>query len=217
MAGFQVSINGRFWVSPEVQILKDRSGSMYDTKVVETFIRIHKVIAPTKDDLSGKRAIGEIMASELEKSEQAARELAAPETSGSELQLLSDLAAELASVSTLYQAGETISRHLRELTPASMCVFYMYEDESDELVARHVSGTNWQKVIGTRIPIGLRLTGWVWSRQKDHSQLRSCAGSWRTSQTAAARASQLPEHTPVSRLAAGGCIDALRAGSRRVQ
>ena len=47
-----------------------------------------------------------------------------------------------------------------------MCVFYMYEDESDELVARHVSGTNWQKVIGTRIPIGLRLTGWVGAARK---------------------------------------------------
>ena len=149
-----------------IQILRDRSGSMYDPEVVETFIRIHKVIAPTEDDLSGKRAISEIMASELEKSEQAARELAAPETSGSELQLLSDLAAELASVSTLYQAGETISRHLQKLTPASMCVFYMYDAESDELVARHVAGTNWQKVIGTRIPIGLRLTGWVGAARK---------------------------------------------------
>jgi putative nucleotidyltransferase with HDIG domain len=52
-----------------LQILRDRSGSMYDPEVVETFIRIHKVIAPTKEDVSGRHAIGEIMAAELEQSD----------------------------------------------------------------------------------------------------------------------------------------------------
>ena len=149
-----------------IQILRDRSGSMYDPEVVDTFIRIHKVIAPTKEDVSEKRTIGEIMATELEQAERTGNKLAPPETTGSELQLLSDLAAELAPVSTLFQAAETISRHVRKLLPASMCVFYLYEDSSDELVAKHVSGTNWQKVIGTRIPIGLRLSGWVGATRK---------------------------------------------------
>ena len=32
------------------------------------------------------------------------------------------------------------ARYLMRLTPSTLCVFYLYDSENDELVARHASG-----------------------------------------------------------------------------
>ena len=50
--------------------------------------------------------------------------------------------------------------------PASLCVFYQYDNEYDELVARHAFGTSIEKALGQRIPLGHNLTGWVGSNRR---------------------------------------------------
>ena len=53
-------------VSEAIEILRERSGTMYDPEVVETFVTVHKSIAPTERDLASRKAIGAIIAAELE-------------------------------------------------------------------------------------------------------------------------------------------------------
>jgi diguanylate cyclase (GGDEF)-like protein len=50
---------------------------------------------------------------------------------------------------------------LRRLVPCSLCIFYLYDVDSDELVAAHAAGDNASLFAGLRIGRGERLSGWV--------------------------------------------------------
>ena len=78
-----------------IQILRDRSGSMYDPAVVETFIRIHESIAPTECDLASRKAIGAIMATELDKTDPQAADSPSTFRDAMDAPLLKELAAAL--------------------------------------------------------------------------------------------------------------------------
>jgi GGDEF domain-containing protein/putative methionine-R-sulfoxide reductase with GAF domain len=54
-----------------------------------------------------------------------------------------------------------IAKHLRRLVPSSACVFYLYDEHADELVATHTSGEHAAHIKGLRVPNGQRLSGWV--------------------------------------------------------
>ena len=56
---------------------------------------------------------------------------------------------------------EGIFAHVRRLIPASLCVFFVYEVDTDELVAIYVSGDSSPLISGTRIALGQRVSGWV--------------------------------------------------------
>src|SRR5258708_37043929 len=56
---------------------------------------------------------------------------------------------------------DLIAKHLRRLVPSSACVFYVYDEVTDELVAMHASGEHAAHIKGLRVPIGQRLSGWV--------------------------------------------------------
>jgi GGDEF domain-containing protein/putative methionine-R-sulfoxide reductase with GAF domain len=47
------------------------------------------------------------------------------------------------------------------MIPASTCVFYLFKDETDELVYGYASGEHAGHFVDLRIPRGQRLTGWV--------------------------------------------------------
>ena len=74
---------------------------------------------------------------------------------------LFDLARDLTSSMSLQDVGDVIAKHLRRLIPCSLCVFFVYDMESDDLVAAHASGDNAALVSGLRIGLGQRLSGWV--------------------------------------------------------
>ena len=53
---------------------------------------------------------------------------------------LFDLARGLNNQMSVQDAGDVIAKHLRRLVPTSLLVFFLYDSESDELVAAHASG-----------------------------------------------------------------------------
>jgi diguanylate cyclase (GGDEF)-like protein/putative nucleotidyltransferase with HDIG domain len=146
-----------------LQILLDRRGSMYDPLVVDTFRNVYGDIKTQEDDAqAGSSGLNEIARSAMPSpdSTQAGRldDIAA----GSEEMLaLYDLARALGGRTSLADAGDIVSKHLRRILPASLCVFYMFESASDELVAAHVAGTDAPSLDRLRIPVGQRITGWV--------------------------------------------------------
>ena len=135
--------------------------------MVEIFIRIHESIAPTEEDLAGRKAIGAIIASELEPdiTQDAAKSGMGLENGGNELQLLNELVSDLEPASSMQEACDTVSRYLMRLMPSTLCVFYLYDSENDELVAKHASGASFEKAVGLRIPLGHSLSGWVGSNR----------------------------------------------------
>jgi putative nucleotidyltransferase with HDIG domain len=147
-----------------LRILHERRGTMYDPLVVDTFTRVHGTIAPdvvAQPTPSSWRAIAAAASPTttfVESSVARFEEIAA---SSDEMLTLFDLARSLTASMGVQDGTELIAKHLRRLVPSSACVFYIYDEDADELVAIHASGEHEAHIKGLRIPIGQRLSGWV--------------------------------------------------------
>jgi diguanylate cyclase (GGDEF)-like protein/putative nucleotidyltransferase with HDIG domain len=151
-----------------VAILLERRGSMYDPLIVDTFVRVHNEIttvplpAPAQHD-----ALNEI-------SNSAQDPLALPGTprldeiaaSADEMLTLYDLARALAGQASIADTGDVIAKHLRRLIPSSLCIFFLYDPQTDDLEAAHAFGEASSMVRGFRIALGQRLSGWVAANQQ---------------------------------------------------
>jgi len=57
--------------------------------------------------------------------------------------------------------GDVLAKHLQRLIPSSLCVFFMYDYATDELVAEHATGEQALLISRARIAVGQGLSGWV--------------------------------------------------------
>src|SRR6266851_2729437 len=141
-----------------VQILIERRGSMYDPLIVDTFIQVHDAIAakpgPAGPGPSGppRHGLSEIV-NVMQNSALQVRSPALEETAASADEMLSlyALTRALAGQVSLSDAGDVIAKHLRRLIPSSLSVFYLYEQESDELEALHLVGEGTSLIRGMRM------------------------------------------------------------------
>jgi putative nucleotidyltransferase with HDIG domain len=146
-----------------VTILLERRGSMYDPLVVDTFIRVHREIAPELILPAETRAtLQEITGSSLERQSNRidlglddSGEQTGDETFGP------SLAAALAGQHSVSETAETVARFLRRAVPFSLSILYLYDVERDELMVAHVTGEASGLVRDLRISSGDRLSGWV--------------------------------------------------------
>jgi putative nucleotidyltransferase with HDIG domain len=147
-----------------LKILHDRRGAMYDPIVVDVFVRVYSTIAPeasSNPPLSSLRAITEAAGSAPAIVESRVARFEEIAASSDEMLTLFDLAKTLTPSMGVQDGAELIAKHLRRLVPSSACVFYLYDTESDELVATHASGEHAAHIKGLRVPRGQRLSGWV--------------------------------------------------------
>ena len=144
-------------------ILKDRSGVMYDPRIVDTFSRIYRTIAPSQREFQSKHGLGRLLRQSPSGAPTSTQRTTFDDIASSSGEMLTfyDLAHSLTAKVTLSDAGDIIAKHLRRLLPASTCVYFMYESETDDLVAKHASGDYAEQVSGLRIAMGERLSGWV--------------------------------------------------------
>ena len=146
-----------------IQILRERSGFMYDPLIVDTFIRVRKRIATEQTvpafSSGSLRRLGDAgTTSTPQSSHPALDEIAA---SAEQMLTLYELARALAGHVALADAGDVIAKHLRRLIPFTLSVFYQYDAAADDLEAKHAMGDGAAIVRGIRIPVGERLSGWV--------------------------------------------------------
>lgn len=149
--------------SEAIAILRDRRAKMYDPVVVDTFMDIHAVMAPTVSaqvikTREGFSAITRSLGIGDSASKQRLDEINA--STGETLALLG-LATELSRRPTVEDTAHAAAVHLRRMVPASTCVLYLYDDAADDLVAAHTAGEHAAHFTSLRIPRGQRLTGWV--------------------------------------------------------
>jgi diguanylate cyclase (GGDEF)-like protein len=136
---------------------------MYDPLIVDAFLAVLPKIdlaapAPAETQ-TGLEAI----------TEASGVALAMPDTPGleeitsssEEMLALYDLARGLTGQLEPADVTDVISKHLRRIVPASWCVFYIYNPHVDELLAAHAFGENASLVLGLKIPLGERSSGWV--------------------------------------------------------
>ena len=145
-----------------INILLSRRGTMYDPLVVDTFISVHSEIAPSPQN-ADVRQFAAIAHAAGAKTSTAVTDRRLDEITASteEMLTLFDLARGLASPMSLQDVGDVISKHLRRLIPCSLCVFFAYDVERDELSAAHAVGDNSSLVSAMKVGLGQRLSGWV--------------------------------------------------------
>jgi diguanylate cyclase (GGDEF)-like protein/putative nucleotidyltransferase with HDIG domain len=148
-----------------LRILAERRGSMYDPLVVDTFTRVYKDIAPadreTGAETTGLSAITRGATPSQDAASASGSRLDDISASTEEMLLLYELARGLSGRLDLGDAADIISKHLRRLVPATTCVFFLYDRDTDELVAAHAAGENSSHFSDIRIEMGQRLSGWV--------------------------------------------------------
>jgi diguanylate cyclase (GGDEF)-like protein/putative nucleotidyltransferase with HDIG domain len=145
-----------------IAVLLERRGTMYDPLVVDTFLKTH---ARTPVALPRTGPPSDVL-NTIARSRRpvvAERSVTGDEITASADEMLAiyDIARALAGQVSLPDAGDVIAKHLQRLIPSSLCVFYLYDVENDELEARHAVGDGATLVRGLKVSLGQRLSGWV--------------------------------------------------------
>jgi diguanylate cyclase (GGDEF)-like protein/putative nucleotidyltransferase with HDIG domain len=146
-----------------LRILTDRRGTMYDPLVVDTFVKVHRQIAPTDQQWEQTNSLRAITDSSTTITDTFVPTQRLEEISAStdEMLTLFDLARSVSPSMNVSDIADIISKHVRRLVPCSLSVFYVFDAEADELLAAHVAGEQASVITGLRIPRGQRLSGWV--------------------------------------------------------
>jgi putative nucleotidyltransferase with HDIG domain len=146
-----------------IRILVERRSSMYDPLIVDEFIRIHDTVV---SDVAMHKASSHL----LHAISAASVQVPAPQptarfeeitASSEEMLTLFELAKAVTTGMGGQDATDLIAKHLRRLVPSSSCVFFVYDEHADELVAAYASGEHAAVIKGLRVPRGQRLSGWV--------------------------------------------------------
>src|SRR5579871_245429 len=146
-----------------IRILIDRRSAMYDPLIVDTFVRVHREIAPTNvQEGPPARALNQIAIARRTlgptSTEPMLDEIAA---SADEMLTLYELSRSLTGQVSFRDASDVITNHLRRLIPGTLYVFYLFDVSSGQLEAKHAIGESAETIRGLRINLGQRLSGWV--------------------------------------------------------
>jgi diguanylate cyclase (GGDEF)-like protein/putative nucleotidyltransferase with HDIG domain len=139
-------------------ILMQRRGSMYDPLVVDTFMRIH---AKTPEIVRSGPSSSVLNTIAHSQRTPPAEQLFDTGPNADEMLTAYTLARALAGQVSVADAGDIIAKHLRQLIPSSLFIFYAHDASSDELKVGHAFGEGSEAVRGLRMALGQRLSGWV--------------------------------------------------------
>lgn len=141
-------------------ILRERSGSNYEPRIVERFLEIQTEEASREDVAPVSAALSAI--TEAVQSDASRRcNAAAPSYDRGVIEMVYELGAMIATASDTAAMLDRLHDALHPFMPAACSVLYIYEPASDAMIARHVSGQHAAALRGLAIPLGQRLTGWV--------------------------------------------------------
>ena len=143
-----------------ITILRERSGSMYDARIVSKFLEIRPEATPWEGATPASAALTAI--TETVQSDAARRwNDAGPTYDRSVLEIVCELGATIATCPDAAGLTDRLHNALQQFMPAGCTVMYLYDSTADALIARHVAGQHAAAVTGLVISNGQRLTGWV--------------------------------------------------------
>ena len=146
-------------------ILVQRRGSMYDPLIVDTFARVRGEIAPTIVSPSpAHRALTEIASAMQMGTAQSGAGFSTftdADVDSSGPRIGSRVAQAVQGKAVLGDICEVATRQLRQLVPFSLFALYLNDSTTDELELAYADGDGVSVVLGLRIPLAQRLSGWV--------------------------------------------------------
>jgi putative nucleotidyltransferase with HDIG domain len=145
-----------------LRILDQRRGLMYDPLIIDTFADVYQEISPTlgTGSLPGT-VLEEITASAHSRDDIDTTFLDNITASSDEMLTMFELMSDLAGQRNVSEACQSVSKHLRRLVPFAVGIVYLYDDLTDEIVAKYSMGAGGALTTDLRISRGQRLSGWV--------------------------------------------------------
>jgi putative nucleotidyltransferase with HDIG domain len=143
-----------------LDILRQRRGTMYDPRVVDAFIAIHRNVEVMADAPNQRDVLQKITQSRGASAPAARPEPAASSMSGDVLAFVS-LARLASGEITLADVFALASKLMRDVAPGVSAAWYLHETASDALVVMEAFGPAADILRGTRINVCERVSGWV--------------------------------------------------------
>ena len=139
------------------QVLLERRGKHYDPWVVDGFLQI-------LDKLERQEAEEQRQANEdfLAAAKSRAQYEAISATTAEDREF-NELRRELPRAQSLAEAGDLLFRHIRRMLPAAGLALYVPRTDATELIVTLAVGVGASALDGLRIPIGERISGWVFA------------------------------------------------------
>ncbi len=143
-----------------LDILRERSGTMYDPNVVDTFIRVYRDISVTNVDAPAHREVMQRVTQGRNDPPAPEPAVETPSTSRALLAFvsLSRVASGECGVADIFALG---SRLLGDIVPTATGAWYVPDPAYDRLVVADAFGPAAHVVRGASVSTGERLTGWV--------------------------------------------------------
>jgi putative nucleotidyltransferase with HDIG domain len=156
---------GRMTEADALQILRERSGSMYDPHVVATFIEVYRTIAIAPGDVvAGHEVLQRIHQSrhDIEAPREPVADIAgaAPANLLAFVSLARAFTGE-ADVTDVLALGSAL---VADVMPGSTGAWFLPDAAQDRLVVADAFGPAAAALRATSVPFGERLTGWVAAR-----------------------------------------------------
>jgi putative nucleotidyltransferase with HDIG domain len=148
----------RLSVPEAFAILRERRGTMYDPLVVDQFLSAYHEMVDEANE-AGEQARTLLVAhAAADSGSSALEEIRAAAADGA---VLAATRQNLLEARTLSDAMNGLGQAVRQLTPSSACAFFRYSQESDDLFCEYVSDQKFNALLGLRVRLGERVTGWV--------------------------------------------------------
>ena len=139
------------------RILRERSGSMYDPLIVDTFIQVFPEIAPAAIR-AGQQARSLVPTFSPNKRPAALEQI---RTNAAQASVLGELGPAVLHTSSLNEALEVTAQYIGMMTPATVCALFVLETDSNTLICTHAVGDHSALLTGLMVPHGERTTGWA--------------------------------------------------------
>ena len=143
-----------------LEMIVARRGTMYDPRVVDTFLTMHEPTADARAPVAAARTEPDTSSAAVTAAE-ALPVTGAVDRGLLDLQAICDLAMALGASASDRDSGETLWLYLQSRTPATALALYRYDQASDSIACVHAAGDDAQVLRHARIPVGERLSGWV--------------------------------------------------------
>jgi putative nucleotidyltransferase with HDIG domain len=147
-------------------ILRERRGTMYDSLIVDTFLRAYPEIGPAAIKAGQEARTIFPTDDALEPTCQPSRSLRQIRANATETALLAEFNQSASHAESMTDLFDRAAQCLRQLLPATVFALYRYRPESDSLVCEWTAGDPERLLDGLSIHAGQRITGWCGATQR---------------------------------------------------
>jgi HD-GYP domain-containing protein (c-di-GMP phosphodiesterase class II) len=148
-----------------IAILEERRGSMYDPRLVDTFIRIYRGVEIAQEETAEQREVLRRIRA-TRHADDPVPAATTPAAMTHDLLAFVSLARIAAGEHSLLDALGLASTLVGDMLPGTTGAWYVHDEAADRLTVADAFGPQAARLAGREMPIGERLSGWVAAKRQ---------------------------------------------------